>query len=381
MANAITDEGLLDWMMEAMAGVEETGGVKIVGRISLGYKDQNGQMVRTKHFCCSGESSGLAFREQYGKEPICLPIRLFSRDYHDVFSVKLEMYGASAGLKCSCSSSFEDIKSGKGICYRLGADNRMHQGKCGGVKCEDFREKACKPVGRLRFILEEVPIFGIWEFSSAGKHSITNIKKSLNLIYNPGFKGDPTSVVFDLIAKQQEAHPEYGGSKKKTTINVADLIIRVSLKQLMSGTQASPLVLCGMDMTKQIESGNIKADESTSEVPKDLFPEAFAEPIPTDFSDAEPAKMEIIEDGPAPDGDDLDKLLGSDEEPLISIEEAKALTKIISEYKKTLIPSDMRDLTQDLSAFTKHKSIKDIPASSVSGIKTILDKYAKKIKK
>lgn len=180
-------------------------------------------------------------QEVYGEDCRELPVILPSDDPTVFFPSARKAYRKS-GLFCVCDDGEtarrvrvpidkngrgdhqgEAFIKGEGLDVKEG---EMFELPCPGEACSYFESKMCKNLGRLLFILPEVPRFGVYEIATTSYNSIVNVLSVTDAVRNA--IGTVCGVKFWLVLKPHQVQPD----GKAKTVYVLDLEFRGSYQAL-----------------------------------------------------------------------------------------------------------------------------------------------------
>lgn len=139
----------------------------------------NGQPRASDRF----HSSDPAFTEILGT-PEKLTVSFPLPDPDDSLKTSLELWGKNAVLRCWCA----DTKTA----HRLTKDGEVIQTPCTYPECQQYKQRNCTPVGRLKFAIPELGP-GLFQLDTKSWNSISALMGTLAM-----FKPIPASQLFEL---------------------------------------------------------------------------------------------------------------------------------------------------------------------------------------
>lgn len=213
---------------------------KIIGNIKIGKKGENGIPKKLSFFNVEedkGTSKEMAmiFKKLYPGEPTKLKIRFTSEN---PFNFKFKRY--SNGKAVCIGNDKKAITVGKDDKDR----NIQIEVDC-GEQCEHRQSGKCKLKGNLKFVLEGIDAGGVWNLSTCGGFSLSNIateivkyKKANMSIVNVPFE-------LTLTAQESLAYGTYYSIdlkrtdiKPQLTVGQTDVISSTEQKQLGDGRKS-----------------------------------------------------------------------------------------------------------------------------------------------
>lgn len=151
---------------------------KIVGNIKIGTKGANGMPKKLSHFNVEKDKSTSpemveVFKQLYPGEPTKLKIRFTSEN---PFNFRFKRY-------------IKDGNTSKAVCIGNGTkaitvgkdekgNNRQIEVEC-SEQCEHRKSGKCKLKGNLKFVLDGIEAGGLWNLSTTGGISLSNIASEI----------------------------------------------------------------------------------------------------------------------------------------------------------------------------------------------------------
>jgi len=176
----------------------------------------------------------------YGKEcrelfPVIFP----SDDEEITFPTARKAYGKS-GLICACRDGLTATRvvTGKkdeqleAYCKEHGltmGEGEMIEMPCPGQDCPWDQQDLCKPLGRLMFLLPQIPRFGFYEICTTSFNSMINVLSVIRSMKS--IVGRVAGIPFALKLDEQQVQPQ--GMKAKI-VHVLQLEVRESLAKLVA---------------------------------------------------------------------------------------------------------------------------------------------------
>ena len=166
---------------EGIEGLTTLAELSRIGKIRLGEKTQGDKgypravdyFLVKKDDITSAEAVA-AFKATYGEKPRDLIIEFTSNDKMTVFPHGYYCYG-KVGLICKGNGTeaerYEVLEDNKQRKYKTGKFSIV---ECDPSECRKYEAKACKRIGRLQFLLPDVPSLGMWEIDTSSIVSIKN---------------------------------------------------------------------------------------------------------------------------------------------------------------------------------------------------------------
>lgn len=223
--------------------------------------------------------------EIYGKECRELPVILPADDPNVFFPTARKAY-RKCGLFCACDDGetahrvfVKEDKQGMAFLEsegRVVKDGAFYEMPCPGESCNYFENKMCKNLGRLLFILPDVPRFGVYEIATTSYNSIVNLMSMTDAIRNA--VGTVSGVPLHLLLKPMQVQPD----GKAKTVYVLELEYRGSYQQL-----------AGVGLKIRAAGGGAAALLAPPEgdMPDDLYPHA-AQALDAELGDGKAAVPE-----------------------------------------------------------------------------------------
>jgi len=156
---------------------------------------------------------------------------------HIIFPQARKAYRQS-GLFCVCGDGksatrvrVEDNKDEQGEAFiaEQGLEvkvGEMFELPCPGDDCPYWTAKHCKPIGRLLFMLPNVPRLGVYEITTSSWNSMVNVNSYFAFVR--ALAGRISMIPFRLTLRPQEVQPQ----GKKKTVYVLDLTFEGSVEDL-----------------------------------------------------------------------------------------------------------------------------------------------------
>lgn len=190
--------------------------------------------------------------KHFGDNCTEIPI-IFPSDDEDVFFPTARASYKRSGLFCKCDDGetakriwVPPTKDSKGDTHgaefvkQTGLDledGEMFELPCQGEHCPYMQAKQCKNLGRLLFMVPDVPRLGVYEIATTSYNSITNVLAIVRWVRD--MVGTVAGVPFFLLLKPQQVQPD----GKAKTVYVLNLEFRgslVDLKRAGAALSASP---------------------------------------------------------------------------------------------------------------------------------------------
>ena len=198
------------------------------------------------------------------------PMVLPSDDEDVFFPTARKAYGRS-GLFCACSDGatahrvWVGEKDAHGAAYARQHGLRLTEGElydlpCAGLACPYSEQNLCKPLGRLLFMLPEVPRFGCYEIATTSVNSMQGILSVTRAVRS--VVGRVSGIPFALRLVPIQVQPD----GKAKTVHVLQLEVRGSLRELLR--------LGERVRSHGVGGGLLPAP--AEDVPDDLYPDAGA---------------------------------------------------------------------------------------------------------
>lgn len=157
-----------------------------LGKLHLGIKTTNDKGTTypkaVDWFVCPEEVQAI-----YGEKPKALDIMFPVEDAEQFASQFYKCYSSYRGLVCKGDGStcirMVDVATGD-FAHRDTKEVTMRDCQCDGQDCPMYKEKKCKEVMNLQFLLPQVPGLGVWQLDTGSYHSIVAINSAIDLIRN-----------------------------------------------------------------------------------------------------------------------------------------------------------------------------------------------------
>lgn len=240
-------------------------------KIRIGIKEEGKNYPKgVDHFVCPEE-----VRAVYGEKPKRLKIAFHSNDMEEIFPQYYKRYGSGTGLVCKGDGELAmTLVPGK---------KQMQEVKCMGRECEFYKDKKCKQIGNLLFMIRGVKRFGVYQLDTGSYNTILNVNGGLDFvkgITNGTLKFVP--LILEVIP--QEVNPE---GKKKT---VYVLRIEADVEELMLSMESKkPGEILILEAPKEgiedclypkdIVDSNTKNTETTGNPGKDEVKPEVVKPV------------------------------------------------------------------------------------------------------
>lgn len=225
-----------------------------IGKIHLGVMNENAQgreFPRAVDYFVVEESDTTpaeavaAFREVYGDEPRALKIEFPTDDEAVIFDVWLKAYSRKNLVYC---------KGDEEWATRTQDDGSKIEIPC-TEDCQLLQSKKCRRVGILRFLLPDVPGFGIWQLDTGSWNSFKGVLDGLDLLRLAFGRISGISLTLRLVPKVVEVD---GKPKTVYILTLTDYATKLSdVRALMRGQPVA-----------QLPVSPVNDDEA----PEDLFP-------------------------------------------------------------------------------------------------------------
>jgi len=251
--------------MSPIKGVSEIRRMPRLGKIRLGIKQisertQNPYPVATDYFVVPEEIKNFV-----GEKPKQLNIMFPVEDYNDFAIQWLRCYSFTQGLVCKGNGMIcrrkVDVITGA-MADHTTIEWEWQDGLlCDPDTCSDYiKEKQCRRVMNLLFLMPDVPGFGVWQLDTTSFYSIVNINSSVDLIKR--LCGRISFIPLILSLEPQLVEPP--GIKRKT----------IHILQVRSDVKLVDIQRLGRRKPEQVLLPPLDEEE----IPSDLFPlETLAE--------------------------------------------------------------------------------------------------------
>ena len=211
-------------------GLSEQRRMPRLGKIHLGYKDpaKKGAPTATDYFVVPED-----IKDLLPDKPKELSIMIPVEDEEYWASQYYRCYSRTRGLVCkgdgeNCNRMI-DTKTGD-MANRDSKEVVWRNAKCDGRECPFYKNKQCREVMNLQFLLPSVPGVGVWQIDTSSINSIRNINSSTELIR--GICGRIRMIPLLLtLEKQEVVNPDDG---KKKNVGVLNLRQSQSLQNLLA---------------------------------------------------------------------------------------------------------------------------------------------------
>ncbi len=235
-----------------------------LGKIHLGTRHpEKGYPMKADHFVFPKDHPDYdKLVEMFGQEPKQLKVLIPVEDEEAWASQYYKSYNQTYGLVCKgdgvTAMRMIDIKTRKLPVSNAVGTVSLEEMPCLGTDCPEYKEKKCKEVMNLRFILPEIPGLGVWQIDTGSKNSILNINSCAEIIKRAFGRISmiPLNLTFEPI---QVNNPETG---KKQTVYTLNLRTDVTMAKLAEAARES-------SKTFLLEAPNLE-EAFELEVEKDL---------------------------------------------------------------------------------------------------------------
>jgi len=212
---------------------------KVIGNIKIGKTGENGLPKKLGFFNVeedrvTDKEIVKVFKQLYGNEPHKIVVRFISDNF---FTLRFKRY---TNKKAVCT--------GNGTrAITIGKDERGNQKQveieCLGKECEQLKLGKCKLKGSLKFVLDGIEAGGVWNLSTTGGDSLSNIAREILEHKNNG--ESMIDVPFELWLTEKE-HMVYG----------TYYVINIKRKDY------KPKLTVTNEQQKQLTSGNTNKKEN-----------------------------------------------------------------------------------------------------------------------
>ena len=276
------------------------------------HRDKDGKLI-----------TDLALMERLGERPTSLRIRLPFNDIDLAFQTQLRYY---RGQRLFCSGNGEEahrlsiVKNGERPDY----GPAQPFGPCGDT-CPDLISRRCKPLGILRFVLEEQQqIGGIQEWRTTSWNSIRNVLSGLSMIKSTT-GGLLAWLPLTLKLVPQQVQPKDGSPPN--TAYIVQIMFEGSPQQLLTTTRdlltmRAPLMqeIRALEATLKSFPAAEEEPEDSADIQAEFYPEMAEAGIPGEEPLdvlTSPASPPVVEAPPAAAGpvtqDAQDRLIDGEE--------------------------------------------------------------------
>ncbi|WP_258111895.1 hypothetical protein [Alicyclobacillus sp. SP_1] len=257
-------------------GFSEPKRLPRMGKIYLGLKQehQSGKSypVATDYFVVradgvnTSEEAAKAFHEVYGETPKDITIAFPSDDPEVFMPQYLSAYrGAVGRSELWCKGDGERAR-------RADDQGGYVDVPCWYKDCPIFREKKCKPLTRLLFLLPDVPGIGIWEIDTTSYFGSQNLTACVQMVRQLT-RGRIAMIPLKLRVVPQTVSPD---GKAKTVyvldLKLEDIKIRELIHRLPTLELDAPIVEVSEEMPDDlyIEDNLVRdADIQAAKAPKE----------------------------------------------------------------------------------------------------------------
>ena len=218
---------------------------RVIGNIKIGKKGTNGAPQKLSHFhieedkCTSSEIVQI-FKQLYPNKPNKLKIRFVSEEPFD-FKFKRYINGkvVCIGNNTKAIAVGKDDKN----------NNRQIEVEC-SKNCEYRKSGKCKLKGSLKFILEGINAGGVWNLSTSGGLSLSNIASEIMKYKKVGMS--IVGVPFELTIHEQQSigYGTYYSIDLRRT-DIKPQLVTDEIPQLSQVNQEVPKQLMESNETKQ----------------------------------------------------------------------------------------------------------------------------------
>lgn len=236
---------------------------KIIGNIKIGTRGSNGMPKKLSHFNVEkdkGTSSDMVdvFKQLYPGEPTNLKIRFTSEN---PFNFRFKRY-------------IKDGNNSKAVCIGNGTkaitvgkdakgNNTQIEVEC-SEQCEHRKNGKCKLKGSLKFILDGIEAGGLWNLSTSGGISLSNIASEI-----VKYKKANMSIVgvpFELILTEQQslAYGTYYSIDLKRT-DIKPYLVKENTAKLIEDNKESKATVAEEDKKADKTAKENNKNENTIE--------------------------------------------------------------------------------------------------------------------
>ncbi len=238
--------------MSPIKGLSEARRVPRLGKIRLGIKVTKQREDKseytypsaTDYFVCPAELlKALGLKED--AKPITLDIMFPTEQETDFAPQWYRCYSMTRGLVCKGDGEFcSRMVDEKGDLANRDSKQVVWKDNlpCDGKDCLYFKNKQCKTVMNLMFLLPSVPGLGVWQIDTGSVNSIININSGIDFIRKVCKRISYVPLTLSLEA-QQVINPEDG---KKKTVHVLTLRTKGTLPELMEASRQTARLYLAM---------------------------------------------------------------------------------------------------------------------------------------
>jgi len=145
-------------------GVSNIRRLPRLGKIRLGERTEEGQIIENHHFVVPQEVAAI-----YGDKPIFLDIILPSEDDEVIFSQFMKLYTRTGGIMCR--------GNGETATFYNPTSKQMEEKEC---PCEKAESGNCRRKANLLVMLPKVNMGGVYQIDTPGINSIININSAIS---------------------------------------------------------------------------------------------------------------------------------------------------------------------------------------------------------
>lgn len=220
---------------------------KVIGNVKIGKTTENGLPQKLPFFNVeedkiTNKETVKVFRQLYGNKPEKIIVRFVSENF---FTLRFKRYTNKKAVCIGNGSKAITIgKDSKG-------NPKQMEIECLGRECEQLKAGKCKLKGSIKFVLDGIDAGGVWNLSTTGGDSLSNIATEIIEHNNRG--ESMLNVPFELWLTEKE-HLVYG---KYYVINIR----RKDFK---------PKLTVDIEQPKQLSSGETNKENKQEEKKSDI---------------------------------------------------------------------------------------------------------------
>lgn len=176
---------------------------KVIGNVKIGKTTENGLPQKLPFFNVeedkiTNEEMVKVFKQLYGDKPQKIIVRFVSENF---FTLRFKRYTNKKAVCIGNGSKAITIgKDSKG-------NPKQMEIECLGRECEQLKTGKCKLKGSIKFVLDGIDAGGVWNLSTTGGDSLSNIATEIIEHNNRG--ESMLNVPFELWLTEKE-HLVYG---------------------------------------------------------------------------------------------------------------------------------------------------------------------------
>ncbi len=267
----------------SIKGLSETRRMPRLGKIHLGIKAQTAEgktyPKAVDYFVCPPEVASI-----FGEQPRELNIMFPVEDPDKFASQWYKCYSSYRGLVCKGDGEkclrLVDVATGD-FAHRDTKETTMREAACQGEECTQYKDKKCKAVMNLQFLLPDVPGLGIYQLDTSSANSIIAVNSALDLVRN--VCGRVSMIPLKLTVEPKEVQAD--GRKK--TVYVLNVRVGVKLAEIQKVAALPP---------RQV----LLPPPDEDEEPEMLYPDKQGEPAAKPAAKEDPAWDAIQRHQPQP---------------------------------------------------------------------------------